>query len=162
LLNPTHPSFADLQVEPLQFLRPRRERPRRSGVAKQPKEIAPFHCTMPPVLRIKDSTALLHCVISTWLMTAAGQTQSLQRCPLHDRFSTKNRHSPAPIERPFRANRVTTRCSKLAPISATTLATRAFADYLASPFRLSAYPDLIWEPWSGFCPTKATDYKQFR
>jgi hypothetical protein len=33
-----------------------------------------------------------------------GQNRSLRCCPLHDRFSTKNRHSSARIERPFRAD----------------------------------------------------------
>jgi hypothetical protein len=34
---------------------------------------------------------------------------------LHERFSPMNRHSPARIERPFRANRRHMQCSKLHP-----------------------------------------------
>jgi hypothetical protein len=53
----------------------RAERPRGSA-AEQRDELAPFHCAVAPVLRIKDSTALLHCGISIWLMSLVGQTRS--------------------------------------------------------------------------------------
>ncbi len=91
----------------------------------------------------------------------------------------RKRTSTDATARPLCANRVITRCSKLAPISATTLATQAFAGYLASAFpkpnlnlnhrcaaghraaalRLLAYPGIIWGTLVWVCPTNATDYK---
>ena len=53
-------------------LRVRRKRPRRRPAAEQRDELAPFHCPVPPVLRTKDSTALLRCGISIPARTAWG------------------------------------------------------------------------------------------
>ena len=62
----------------LRLLRARRERPGNRRAAEQRDEIAPLHCPVPPVLRPKDSTALLRCGISLWPMSAGDH---LQPCP---------------------------------------------------------------------------------
>src|SRR5262249_27567324 len=52
------------------LLRARRERPRRRA-ADERDELAALHYPIPPVLRTKDSTALLRCGISIWPMSLA-------------------------------------------------------------------------------------------
>src|SRR5262249_13961106 len=74
-----------------------RERPC-SYAADERDELAPFHCPVPPVLRTKDSTALLRCGISIWLMSAGGQIQSFGRCPLNVRFGPLCRLKSASLE----------------------------------------------------------------
>src|SRR5262249_11227578 len=59
------------RVNPLALLRAHRERPCRRA-AEQRDELAPFHCQVPPVLRTKDSTALLRCGISIQPMSQMG------------------------------------------------------------------------------------------
>src|SRR5262249_45109297 len=65
---------------PLALLRARCERPRRRA-AEQRDEIASFHWPVPPVLRTKDSTALLGCGISTLPVSELGSKAccSIQR-----------------------------------------------------------------------------------
>ena len=59
--------------------RARRERPRRRRAAKKRDELAAFHYTVSTVLPDrKDSTALLRCGISIWLMSLVGQNRSLR------------------------------------------------------------------------------------
>jgi hypothetical protein len=57
--------------QPFRLLRRRRKRPR-CCAPEQSDERAPFHRPVPPVLRTKDSTALLRCEISIWPMSAMG------------------------------------------------------------------------------------------
>src|SRR6266481_5793467 len=66
----------------LRLPRARRERPRGCRRAsKERDELAPFHCAVPPVLRTKDSTALLHCGISIWPMSEVGHSRPMRSKP---------------------------------------------------------------------------------
>src|SRR5262249_9865396 len=60
--------------------------------------------------------------------------------PLHDRFSTKNRHSPARIERPVRAMSGPTQCSKL-HLRSNTSSARATSSGESLPQQLGGGPD---------------------
>jgi hypothetical protein len=61
----------------------------------------------------------------------------LRLCPLHDRFSTKNRHSSARIQRPFRANFGLVHRSKTAPYSMTSSARASSVGGTSSPSALA-------------------------